>query len=419
MPHGRSLHPGERSGIVGPVKRTPSLARELPPSSPRRLRVRVGLWTAAVILLTLPGCSRGSAGAADLPRYTGAALRLVADGLDAPVWLASPTGDQRLFVVEQRGRIRIIRDGHLEPGAFLDLTDRVGFGGERGLLSVAFHPRYRDNGLLFVDYTDKHGDTRIERFRVSRDPDRADPGSATLVLTIAQPHANHNGGLVVFGPDSMLWIGMGDGGSQGDPENRAQDTNTLLGKLLRIDIDHGDPYAIPRDNPFADGRGGRREIWARGLRNPWRFSFDPPTRRLWIGDVGQNRWEEVDAVPIETPGLDFGWSHWEGSHPYRGAGAGGSVSPVAEYGHSDGCSVTGGFVYRGRELPDLVGCYVFADYCRGWIRSLELTGDRVSGTREWQIPHPGAINSFGVDSHGELYVLCMNGKVWRVVKAPR
>ncbi|MFI5372611.1 MAG: PQQ-dependent sugar dehydrogenase, partial [Candidatus Eisenbacteria bacterium] len=320
------------------------------------------------------------------------------------------------FVVEQTGRIRIVRDGHLLPAPFLDLRDRVKSGGERGLLSVAFHPRYHENGWLFVDYTDRHGDTQIERYRVSADPDRSDPVSATPILHIAQPYPNHNGGLVLFGPDGMLWIGMGDGGSGGDPQDRAENPNELLGKLLRIDVDRGTPYAIPPDNPFASHGGGRPEIWVMGLRNPWRFGFDPLLHHLWIGDVGQNAWEEVDLVDDRTPGLDFGWRRYEGTHPYRaGAGRATPVMPLLEYPHAEGCSVIGGFVYRGREVPALAGQYVFADYCSGWIRSVRVEGGRVTESRLWGVKRPGSISSFGLDGRGELYVLTLDGGVFRVV----
>jgi hypothetical protein len=288
-------------------------------------------------------------------------------------------------------------------------------GGERGLLSLAFHPRYRDNGWLFVDYTDRHGDTRIERYRVGADPDRADPASATAILGIAQPYPNHNGGLVMFGPDGMLWIGMGDGGSGGDPQNRAENPTELLGKMLRIDVDHGDPYAIPHGNAYA-GDGGRPEIWAIGLRNPWRFSFDRGD--LWIGDVGQNRWEEVDRVRADATAPDFGWRRYEGTHPFKPAEGHPPVMPVLEYPHADGCSVIGGFVYRGKAVPALVGQYVYADYCSGWIRS--VPADRVGSVepRVWDVPRPGSISSFGLDARGELYVISLDGTIDRVEARP-
>ena len=226
----------------------------------------------------------------------------VASGLASPLHAASPKDDARLFIVEQGGTIRILRDGKLLPAPFLDISSRISSGGERGLLSVAFHPDYDANGHFYVDYTDKGGNTVIARFSVSADPDVADPASEESILGIRQPFANHNGGLVMFGPDGMLYIGMGDGGSGGDPSGNGQDRGTLLGDLLRIDVDHGDPYAIPADNPFVGQPGMRGEIWAWGLRNPWRFAFDRETGLLYIADVGQNAWEEIDVVPFASAG---------------------------------------------------------------------------------------------------------------------
>jgi glucose/arabinose dehydrogenase len=369
---------------------------------------------AAALGVAGAGCGRSLA--ASGPRWDRVELLRVASGLDSPLWLTSPPGDtSRLFIVEQTGRIRILRDGHLLPEAFLDLRDKIRSGGERGLLSLAFHPRYRENGWLFVDYTDRHGDTQIERYRVSADPDRADPASATKILWIAQPYPNHNGGLVMFGPDGMLWIGMGDGGSAGDPQNRAENPEELLGKMLRIDVDHGEPYTIPRGNAYASG-GGRPEIWAIGLRNPWRFSFDRGD--LWIGDVGQDRWEEIDHTSANATAPDFGWRRYEGTHPFKPADGHAPQMPVLEYSHSDGCSVTGGFVYRGKAVPALDGQYVYADYCSGWIRSVPADRIRTMEPHLWDVPRPGSISSFGLDARGELYVMTLDGTVDRVVARP-
>ena len=350
---------------------------------------------------------------------TGLVLQRVASGLDQPLDLAAPPGDPRLFVVEQPGRIRIIKVGRLLPAPFLDLTDRVRSGGERGLLSVAFHPHYATNGFLFVDYTDLKGDTRIVRFTVSGDPDRADPATAHEILEIGQPFANHNGGLVMFGPDGMLFVGMGDGGAGGDPFGNGQKLGTLLGKLLRLDVDHGDPYRVPRDNPFVGRGGARGEIWAYGLRNPWRFCFDPPSRLLYVADVGQDRWEEVDAVPARAAGLDYGWNIMEGSHCFRGehCKSAGRVPPVVEYGHGEGCSITGGSVYRGTSIPALVGHYVYSDYCHGWIRSFKLEDGVVRDHHEWRGAHASNVTSFGVDAAGELYVCSQGGDVFRLAWA--
>ena len=350
---------------------------------------------------------------------TGLALEQVATGLESPVHLTAPAGDARLFIVEQPGRVRILKAGRLLPVPFLDLTDRVRFGGERGLLSLAFHPRYASTGWLFVNYTDRRGTTQVVRFTVSRDPDRADPVTAKPIIAIAQPYSNHNGGLVMFGPDSMLYIGMGDGGSGGDPHGYAQNLASLLGKMLRLDIDRGDPYAVPRDNPFVGRADARAEIWAYGLRNPWRFSFDREAGLLYIADVGQNLWEEIDVVPADRPGLDYGWNVMEGDHCFRSPDCdrNGRTAPLVEYGRKDGCSVTGGYVYRGRRMLDLVGHYFYADYCQGWIRSFKHAGGRVTDHRVWKGVHPGQVTSFGQDGAGELYVCAHDGTIHRLAPA--
>ena len=358
--------------------------------------------------------------AATPPATPALRLETVAEGLENPVDLAAPPRDPRLFVVEQAGRIRVIRNGQLLATPFLDVRSRVQAGGERGLLSVAFHPRYSENGYFYVDYTDRHGDTRIERYHVSRDPDRADPASARLVLTIAQPYANHNGGLVMFGPDSMLYVGMGDGGSQGDPHGNGQNPAALLGKLLRLDVDHGDPYAIPRDNPFVGRPKFRPEIWALGLRNPWRFCFDRASGLILIADVGQNRWEEIDAVPWRRGGWNFGWNLEEGAHPYHDGAA--SVMPLTrpawEYGHERGCSIIGGFVYRGRRIPALAGYYLYTDFCDGRLCGARVTESGVDPPREWNLHARGAISSFGEDASGEVYVTSFDGRVSRIAPGP-
>jgi len=362
----------------------------------------------------------GAGAAATAPTRESMSLRLetVAEGLDQPLDVAAPAGDPRLFVVEQAGTIRVIRDGKLLPEPFLDLRSRVKSGGERGLLSVAFHPDYARNGFFFVNYTDMHGDTRVERYHVSADPDRADPASAKLVITIAQPHANHNGGLVMFGPDGMLYIGMGDGGSQGDPHGNGQNPAALLGKILRLDVDHGDPYAVPRDNPFLQRAGFRPEIWALGLRNPWRFCFDQG--QMVIADVGQNLWEEIDAAPLRPGGWNFGWNLMEGAHAYHAGTP--SVTPlrgpVWEYGHERGCSIIGGFVYHGHRAPALEGLYVFSDYCDSRLRAVRITGDHASEPHEWDVHARGAVSSFGLGSDGELYITTFDGRVSRIVTAP-
>ncbi len=350
---------------------------------------------------------------------TGLRLVPVITGLDRPVHLTAPAGDSRLFVVEQTGRIHVFVNGRRLPKPFLDLSGKVSCCGERGLLSLAFHPRYADNGFFFVNYTDRNGDTRIERYHVSPVAIVADPASARLVMRIAQPYSNHNGGHIVFGPDGMLWIPTGDGGSGGDPHGNGQFKGTLLAKMLRIDVDRGVPYSIPPDNPWRGRKGILPEIWAIGLRNPWRVAFDPVDRLLYIGDVGQNQWEEIDVVPYARGGLDFGWNRREGLEPYHpGPQVAGTIEPAVVYGHQDGCSVTGGLVYRGRRMPDLQGHYFYADYCSGWIRSFRYADGRVTRNREWKGARTPEITSFGEDAAGELYVLSERGTVFRIERTP-
>jgi len=363
------------------------------------------------------GAALGILACAPAPRAAELRLSRVASGMERPVDLGAPPGDARLFVVEQRGVIRVIDRGRLLERPFLDLRSVVGArGNEQGLLGLAFHPGYARNGLLFVDYTDLRGDTRVVRYRVSpRDPNQADPTSASELMHIEQPYENHNGGQVEFGPDGMLWIGMGDGGSGGDPHGNGQNLGTLLGKLLRIDVDHGAPYAIPADNPFRDRPGARAEIWAYGLRNPWRFSFDEPSGTLFIGDVGQNAYEEIDAVPYRRGGMNFGWNLKEGRHCYlKNCERPGLTDPVLEYPHSQGMSVTGGFVYRGHAAPALVGTYIYGDYEFGWIGGFRLRDGAATEPVRYRIPggiHP---SSFGRDGAGELYVVDLSGRVFRI-----
>jgi glucose/arabinose dehydrogenase len=359
-----------------------------------------------------------------------AALTLVpvATGLNQPVTITH-AGDSRLFVVEKPGRIRIVRaDGTVEPTPFLDISGLVSTGSEQGLLGLAFHPQYASNGKFYVDYTDTAGTTVVAGYHVSGNPDIADASSAQTVLTVAQPFANHNGGDITFGPDGYLYIGLGDGGSACDPGDRAQDPTVLLGKLLRIDVDSGAPYAIPPGNPFASSMTARKEIWALGLRNPWRFSFDRSTGALYIGDVGQNRIEEVDFAPAGDPGgHNYGWDCYEGNDPASGSGcsttatctpASQFVFPVHQYDHSGGrCSITGGFVYRGSQSPALVGRYFFADFCSGDLYSLTTDGMSASVTSYGQPVAGLSPTTFGEDRDGELYVASINGGIFRIVDA--
>lgn len=335
----------------------------------------------------------------------------VASGLDRPVDLKyAPDNSGRLFIVEKVGRIRILQDGKLVGSPFLDIGDRVGSGGsEQGLLGLAFHPHYAENGFFFVNYTDKNGNSVIARYHVTADPNVADPNSEVVLLHLDQPFANHNGGMLTFGPDGYLYAGLGDGGSGGDPFGNAQNLNTFLGKILRLDVDSAEPYAIPPGNPFGT------EIWAYGLRNPWRFSFDRLTGDLYIGDVGQNSWEEIDYVPAGMPGgLNFGWNYYEGTHPYKGTPPS-NISftmPVVEYGHDGGkCAVTGGYVYRG-SMPEWNGVYFYGDYCAGTVWGL-IHSD--GGWQDQLLYETGtSISSFGQDPIGEVYLVAYGGQILRL-----
>ena len=305
-----------------------------------------------------------------------------------------------------------MRNGELSSVPFLDITDRVGSGGsEQGLLGLAFHPDYAQNGLFIVNYTDQQGATVVARFSVSSDPARADPASEAVLLTVRQPASNHNGGHLAFGPDGHLYIGLGDGGGAGDRYGNGQNGQTLLGAMLRLDVDSGVPFAVPADNPFVGTPAVRDEIWALGLRNPWRFSFDRLTGEMYIADVGQNKYEEVNIQRADSGGGEnYGWPIMEAAHCFpegSGCDRSGLVLPVAEYDHSQGCSVTGGYVYRGSEFSILTGIYLFGDYCSGRIWGLAPAGDgwRVAELAQESIQ----ISSFGEDEAGELYVLNLGG----------
>ena len=349
-------------------------------------------------------------------------------GLSQPVALVAAPGDTgRIFIVEKTGTIRIVKGSQLLSRPFLDIGDRVSAGSEQGLLDLAFHPQYAANGRFYVDYTDRSGETHVVEFTVSSNPDSA---SATEreILAVTQPYSNHNGGQLAFGPDGDLYIGLGDGGSGGDPQGNGQNLGTLLGKILRIDVSSGSPYAIPADNPFVARAGARGEIWSYGLRNPWRFSFDPETGDLMIGDVGQDLWEEIDHEPAGRGGRNYGWNRMEATHCYPPGSPcdpTGLTLPVAEYAHSEGCSVTGGYVYRGSALPELSGTYYYGDYCTGMIRSLRIEAGIAVERRDWTAvlrtalggPMRG-LSSFGIDARGELYMVLLGGEVYRLARKP-
>ena len=344
-------------------------------------------------------------------------------GLQSPVDIANARdGSGRLFIIEQGGRIRIAKNGQLLATPFLDITSLVQFAGEQGLLGLAFHPRFRDNGFFYVNYTRRNdGATVVARYRVSAsDPDRADPNSGLQLLSFEQPFVNHNGGALKFGPDGYLYIATGDGGSGNDPGNRAQNANEWLGKLLRIDVDHGTPYAIPAGNPFANDASGRPEVWAYGLRNPWRIAFDRQTGDLFIADVGQDMVEEIDFVPVGTgAGTNFGWRVMEGSRctGLDGGPPCGSPSltlPVVEYTHAFGCSIIGGAVYRGTQVPSLFGRYLYGDLCSGTMWSTAPDAQGSWNVRQ-ELASGLTITTFGDDEAGELYVAnAANGTVYQI-----
>ncbi|MGH3442498.1 MAG: PQQ-dependent sugar dehydrogenase [Nitriliruptorales bacterium] len=353
---------------------------------------------------------------------------------DFPMLATAPAGDDRLFVVERRGTVRIVeRDGgrpRLVDEPFLDVSNLTRTGGEYGLLGLAFHPDHASNGRFFVHYSDRgDGGARLVEYRVSDDPNRADPDSARQLLAVDQPASNHNGGAVAFGPDGYLFLALGDGGAAADRFGNGQDPSTLLGALLRIDVDRSEgdrPYAIPPDNPFADGDGGAPEVWAYGLRNPFRASFDRDTGDLYIGDVGQNAWEEVDVAPGDAAGLNYGWPITEGTHcfdPPEGCDRGGLTMPVVEYPNGEGgaCGVIGGHVYRGSAMPGFAGTYVYGELCAGWVRSFraEARGDGTFDVGEERelLTGLGGVISFGEDGAGELYVITVDDQVAKLVPA--
>jgi glucose/arabinose dehydrogenase len=342
-------------------------------------------------------------------------LQRIVSGLDHPTSIVH-AGDSRLFITQQTGRIVIYDGTRILPQPFLDITSLISCCEERGLLSVAFHPHYRDNGLFFINYTNGAGNTVIARYKVSAtDPNRADPASARILLTIEQPFSNHNGGELQFGPDGYLYIGMGDGGSGGDPGNRAQSLNTLLGKLLRIDIDGTNTYRVPSSNPFVNRAGALPEIWAYGFRNPWRFSFDRVSGDLWIGDVGQNAYEEVDLQRVNSiGGENYGWHAMEGFHcftPATNCNDGTMTLPLLEYSHADSsCSITGGYRYRGTQWPRLYGVYFYADLCTGKIWGASPDTNGVFSSR-LLTDTTLEITTFGEDANGELYLADYQGGV--------
>jgi glucose/arabinose dehydrogenase len=346
---------------------------------------------------------------------------LFADGFSNPVEMQN-VGDDRLFIVEKRGVIEILQlDGTTNPTPFLDIQNIVltpgGNYDERGLLGLAFHPDYINNGYFYVNYIDNSGNTQISRFSVSTsDPSIADPDSEFQILEVEQPYINHNGGCLRFGPEGYLYIGLGDGGSAGDPENRSQNLQTLLGKMLRIDIDNTEGstnYAVPSNNPFVGDPNALDEIWSYGLRNPWRFSFDSETDELWIGDVGQGSMEEIDRAAATVSGQNYGWRCYEGTQEYNTSGCPNQSEltfPVAEYSHSGGnCSITGGYVYRGEIYENFLGIYFYADFCSGEIGTIDQSNNQINHG-----PFNGSWVSFGEDKNKELYIIDNFGSIYKI-----
>ncbi len=385
---------------------------------------KILLSTLAALLLAVSSVAAQDTTVPEIPNAKQYQLLEITNGLKRPLLLTNANdGSNRMFVVEQDGQIwsMTVVDGAIQKQPFLDVSGLISTNGnERGLLGLAFHPQFKTNGQFFIDYTDVNGNTAVSRYNVLvSDPTVGDPNSASFVIKIKQPFQNHNGGNLAFGPDGYLYIGMGDGGSQGDPNGNGQNGKALLGKLLRLDIDSAQPYAAPPNNPATADPDFAPEVWAMGLRNPWRFTFDRLTGDLYIGDVGQNQWEEINFQAADAAGgANYGWNIIEGSHRYSGVPEPkGLTAPIAEYSHNEGgCSVTGGYVYRGESLKALDGVYLFADYCSGKIWS---TFRDASGT--WQtnlfMDTDFSIPSFGQDEAGELYVVNQGGSILKLVAA--
>jgi glucose/arabinose dehydrogenase len=401
-----------------------------------RTRIVAGVIGAVMLLGMLPGAGAaapmppptvGETSTPAAPSASSIRLTRVAAGLSKPVFITSARdGTGRLFIVEKTGAIRILSGGSVLSTPLINLSGSVSQGSEQGLLGLAFHPRFKTNRKFYVDYTNRSGTTVIREYRVSAtNPNRVQKGSGRTILTIRQPYSNHNGGMIAFGPDGYLYIGTGDGGSGGDPGNRAQRKDTLLGKMLRINVNAKTAtrnYTIPRSNPYV-GKTGRNEIWQRGLRNPWRFSFDRATGNLWIGDVGQNRYEEIDrAVRTSTGagrGFNWGWRVMEGFHCYRpatGCNKAGKRRPLLNYSHASNgrCAVTGGYVYRGSRIAALRGWYVFGDYCSGEIFTVPANASSKPAKVRLHGTGGGLVSSFGESANGELFVVYLGGSIYRI-----
>jgi glucose/arabinose dehydrogenase len=414
-----------------------SLARN-PETIMPSMRMRLPLFTLSILTGALFAACGGGGGASGggtaalpppptsnpPPSTLTLALAPFASNLASPTFLTAPPGDTRQFIVERAGRILIMQNGALLADPFLDLRAVTDVAGEAGLLSMAFDPGYAVNGRFYVYRINANHEILVERYTVSLDANRADAASGIVIIRIPHPtFTNHYGGLVAFGPDGYLYLGTGDGGSAGDPNGNAQNLGSLLGKLLRLDVSNASaatPYRIPAGNPYQNQTGSRPEIWAVGLRNPWRFTFDAD--KLYIADVGQDQREEIDVAAASQGGLNYGWNRMEGSICYQSASCdkSGLVLPLLDYSHADAstpCSITGGFVYRGTAIPELAGRYFYSDYCAGFLRSVLASGGSATEQRDWNVVKPGQVVSFGRDGQGELYVLTANA-VWKIVKGP-
>lgn len=351
-------------------------------------------------------------------------LTQVASGLDRPMFLGAPDGDPRLFLALRAGRIVVLQGGNVLPQPFLDISADVSTNGEGGLLSLAFDPQYAANGYVYVYYTDLAQNIVVERFRAEASTNHADPASGLVILRIPHPgYTNHYGGMLAFGPDGYLYLAPGDGGGEGDPGNNGRNLATLLGKLLRIDVSHasaGAPYAIPPSNPYIDQPRIRPEIWASGLRNPWRFAFDAP--HIYIADVGQDQREEVDIADAAKGGLDYGWSTMEGTRCVQNdCDRTGLTLPALEYGHASlpggTCAIIGGYVYRGAALPELAGRYFYSDLCAGFLKSFYFTGGMVTEQFQWAVQPVGQVVSFGRDGQGELYLVAASNTIYKIARS--
>lgn len=389
---------------------------------PKRFSGKLSTITAVGLLVAFSAFSAtpGFAGQATNSDYQ---WQKIVSGLKRPTSIVQPPdGSGRLFVTEQPGTVRVIQDGKLLATPFLNVTSKLtSAGNEQGLLDIAFHPDYAKNGTFFITYTRTDGQPTLARYQVSSsDPNIADPSSAKVLISIPHPFPNHNGSQITFGPDGYLYYGMGDGGSGGDPFNNGQNKQALLGSMMRLDVNQGNSYGIPADNPFVNDKSARPELWAKGLRNPWRFSFDMKTHELYIADVGQNQYEEIDVQPADSKGGEnYGWSVYEANHDFKGGGDKSKfVFPVTEYDHSEGrCSVTGGYVYRGKALPKLDGVYLYADYCSGTIWTLQKDSSDQWNSQAFMATSYN-ITSFGQDTDGEIYLADQkSGTIFKLVAA--